>query len=52
MERLVSNVSEMGHAMTVEHACFILAFENALMLVEQSMMEPCLLFIFAKSGYA
>ena len=38
-ERLVSNVLKMGHATTVEHACFTLAFENVSMLVEQFMIE-------------
>ena len=38
-QKLIKNVLKLGHATTMEHACFTIAFENVSAFVEQFMIE-------------
>ena len=38
-QKLIKNVLKLGHATTIEHACFTIAFENVSAFVEQFMIE-------------
>ena len=38
-QKLIKNVLRLGHATTIEHACFTIAFENVSAFVEQFMIE-------------
>jgi flavin-dependent thymidylate synthase len=38
-QKLIKNVLRLGHATTIEHACFTIAFENISAFVEQFMIE-------------
>lgn len=38
-QKLIKNVLKLGHATTIEHACFSIAFENVSAFVEQFMIE-------------